>query len=119
MVRGAIAVSVAAALVVGAGYALTGGFEAKAARDAPQPAASVAAPAPTDPAKPDAQTQASARATPTAPVQMKTRGLGASKIAQQFSNKCRVPNGSICYVQAQPVGSTCNCPGNQNGIIVW
>lgn len=47
----------------------------------------------------------------------KTRGLDF-KSAQTHSNKCRIPDGSICYVAAQPVGSTCDCPGDQQGLIV-
>lgn len=47
----------------------------------------------------------------------KTRGL-EFKSAQTHSNKCRIPDGSICYVAAQPVGSSCDCPGNQPGLIV-
>jgi hypothetical protein len=40
----------------------------------------------------------------------KTRGL-STQTTQNVSNKCRVPTGSVCYVRAKIVGSSCNCPG--------
>lgn len=40
----------------------------------------------------------------------KTRGL-STQMAQQVSNKCRVPSGSVCNVRSKPVGSSCRCPG--------
>ena len=52
----------------------------------------------------------------------KSRGL-SFKTAQTHSNNCRIPDGSICYVAAARVGSTCRCPGSSSsssisGIIV-
>lgn len=48
----------------------------------------------------------------------RTRGL-TTEMAQQVSNKCRVPSGSVCTVRSKPVGSSCNCPGvAEAGVIV-
>lgn len=110
VLRGAIFLTTAVAATLGVAIAFTGG-DAPAERvvqketlpvpvQEPRPAVTSANPAPGSTPAP------------------KTRGL-TSRSAQSYSNKCRVPDGSICYVQARPVGSPCTCPGNQSGIIVW
>lgn len=118
VVRGAIAVAVAAALALGAALVLTDGGETGAMLQTADPAPAQGVQAQPEPAAPERPVAEAVAPPPPAP-QMKTRGIGAKQTAQSYSNKCRVPDGSICYVQAQPVGSSCTCPGDQNGIIVW
>ncbi len=107
MLRGAIFLTVAALTMVGAGYAWIG--DDMGAADGQEPPLQ---------APQSEMPLANVTSLPTLTPMPKTRGLG-NITAQSYSNKCRVPDGSICYVQAQPVGSSCTCPGNQTGIVVW
>ncbi|MCV6585984.1 MAG: hypothetical protein OIF47_10660, partial [Marinibacterium sp.] len=40
-----------------------------------------------------------------------------ARISQSYSNRCRIPDGVICYVAAKTVGSDCSCKGVA-GVIV-
>jgi hypothetical protein len=120
--------AVAAFVAAGIGYAFVGGTTLRPTSDTAKIAAvqtgsgdndsapmapSVAMPAPVSAAP---QVQSFQEAAP------KTRGL-SSVVAQSYSNKCQIPDGSICYVAAQQVGAYCECPGSGNnvisGVIIW
>ncbi|MDK3073712.1 hypothetical protein QO034_11365 [Sedimentitalea sp. JM2-8] len=121
MVRGAILLAVAGLVAAGLGFAWTGGETPFSTSGAAKLASTAMETAPIEPLRIEPQA-APARVAPqagTAPEPMpKTRGL-SSDLAQSYSNKCRIPDGSICYVAAQPVGASCECPGSKKGVIVW
>ena len=46
-----------------------------------------------------------------------TAGSAAeSALAQQYSPKCQTPS-QVCYVDAQPVGSPCQCNGEPGTVV--
>ena len=51
------------------------------------------------------------------PEQTRLPSPGPRVSQQDYSTKCQTPSG-ICFVEAQPVGSPCTCPNNQNGTII-
>lgn len=110
--RGAIFLTIAVAATLGVALAFSGGDAAT------ERLVQKEMPAETAAAQPELGSASLVPPVPGVAPAPKTRGLSA-RTAQSYSNKCRVPDGSICYVQAQPVGSSCTCPGNQSGIIVW
>lgn len=119
MVRGAILLAVAGLVAAGIGFAMTAGGSKFA-----EPQAVAIASKSTQPVEVSASVVSASVAPPeafvaapnAAPV-LKTRGLSAE--VAQTSSKCRIPDGTICYVPAQPIGAPCQCPGNSNGVIVW
>lgn len=120
MVRGAILLAVAGLVAAGIGFAWTVGDTPFSKSGTAELASATMETAPIEPI--ETVSSAPAAVAPQAATVMepmpKTRGL-SSTLAQSYSNKCRIPDGSICYVAAQPVGASCECPGSIKGVIVW